>query len=74
MQPCKTGDQPYSNASPNGEFSLAQPTTKTFWKIKSDTSGASDLDCTKSQILCKADCTQEHNLFISMKHPHLPLL
>ena len=23
MQPCKTGDQPYSDASPNGECSLA---------------------------------------------------
>ena len=22
MQPCKTGDQPYSDASPNGECSL----------------------------------------------------
>ena len=25
MQPCKTGDQPYSDASPNGECSLIQP-------------------------------------------------
>ena len=24
MQPCKTGDQPYSDTSPNGECSLAQ--------------------------------------------------
>ena len=23
MQPCKTGDQPYSDPSPNGECSLA---------------------------------------------------
>ena len=23
MQPCKTGDQPYSDASPNGECSLS---------------------------------------------------
>ena len=23
MQPCKTGDQPYSDASPNGELSVA---------------------------------------------------
>ena len=23
MHPCKTGDQPYSDASPNGECSLA---------------------------------------------------
>ena len=27
MQPCKTGDQPYSNASPNGECSLIGATT-----------------------------------------------
>ena len=25
MQPCKTGDQPYSDASPNGECSLLDP-------------------------------------------------
>ena len=25
MQPCKTGDQPYSDASPNGECSLVLP-------------------------------------------------
>ena len=24
MQPCKTGDQPYSDASPNGECSLVR--------------------------------------------------
>ena len=24
MQPCKTGDQPYSDASPNGECSLPE--------------------------------------------------
>ena len=24
MQPCKTGDQPYSDASPNSEFSLLE--------------------------------------------------
>ena len=28
MQPCKTGDQPYSDASPNGECSLAQLSNK----------------------------------------------
>ena len=26
MQPCKTGDQPYSDASPNGECSLNRHT------------------------------------------------
>ena len=25
MQPCKTGDQSYSDASPNGECSLDKP-------------------------------------------------
>ena len=25
MQPCKTGDQPYSDPSPNGECSLVLP-------------------------------------------------
>ena len=29
MQPCKTGDQPYSDASPNGECSL-DDLTKAF--------------------------------------------
>ena len=28
MQPCKTGGQPYSNASPNGECSLDDPSIK----------------------------------------------
>ena len=27
----------------------------------------------RTWIARKADCTQEHHLFISMKHPHLPL-
>ena len=36
--------------------------------------GTSDPDCILSQIACKADCTQERHLFISMKNPHLPLL
>ena len=30
MQPCKTGDQLYSDASPNGEWSLPTPTLTDF--------------------------------------------
>ena len=29
MQPCKTGDKPYSDASPNGECSLVEANTPT---------------------------------------------
>ena len=32
MQPCKTGDQPYSDASPNGECSLIDGVLQ--WKVE----------------------------------------
>ena len=36
MQPCKTGDQPYSDASPNGECSLARVLRQTADKSKTN--------------------------------------
>ena len=40
MQPCKTGDQPHSDASPNGECSLIG-----LFKLTSQDSGCGKFDC-----------------------------
>ena len=36
MQPCKTGDQPYSDASPNGECSLVTLKPTRVWMLTED--------------------------------------